>query len=66
MMDKTTRFPETTHLTASGLGVGIMYVANQDESGLARNQWESGMAMVFGVTSVGSAVTVPGKQTQRS
>lgn len=51
-------------VTASGLGVGITYVANQNESGLARNQWESGMGMAFAVTSVGSAVTVPGKQTQ--
>lgn len=63
-MDKTARFPETARLTASGLGVGTMYVANQNKSGLARNQWESRMEMAFAVTSVGSAVTVPGKQTQ--
>lgn len=31
---------ELTHLAASGLGVGIMYVANQNESKLARNQWD--------------------------
>lgn len=40
----------------------MMYVANQNGSKLARNQWELGMEMPLGVISVGS--TVPGKQPQ--
>lgn len=53
-------FPELDHLAASGLGVGMLYVANQSESKLASNQWDIGMEITLGVISVGS--TVPGKQ----
>lgn len=51
---------ELDHLAASGLGVGMLYVANQSESKSASNQWDLGMEMTLGVISVGS--TVPGKQ----
>lgn len=49
-------------ITPFGLEVGIMGVANQNKSRLARNQWGVSMETALALVSVGG--TDPGKQMQ--